>query len=78
MSDDYGRRQTFNTAIAAVMELCNDLGQLGSEDADRAVMDEALRAIVLMLNPIVPHVCHALWVQLGGAGDISTPPGPGG
>ncbi|MCX2977648.1 leucine--tRNA ligase [Candidatus Marimicrobium litorale] len=70
VSDDYGRRQTFNTAIAAVMELCNELGRLGSEDNDRAIMDEALRGIVLMLSPIVPHICHALWRALGESGDI--------
>ena len=70
VSDDYGRRQTFNTAIAAVMELCNELGKLGSEDNDRAVMDEALRGIVLMLSPIVPHICHTLWRALGESGDI--------
>ena len=70
VSDDYGRRQTFNTAIAAVMELCNELGKLGSEDSDRAVMDEALRAIVLMLSPIVPHICHTLWRALGEDGEI--------
>ena len=76
VSDDYGRRQTFNTAIAAIMELCNELGKLDSDDADRAVMDEALHAIVLMLNPIVPHVCHALWPTLGGVGDILNAPWP--
>ena len=70
VSDDYGRRQTFNTAIAAVMELCNELGRLGSEGNDRAIMDEALRGIVLMLSPIVPHICHALWRALGESGDI--------
>ncbi|HEY6132141.1 MAG TPA: class I tRNA ligase family protein, partial [Halioglobus sp.] len=70
VTDDCGRRQTFNTAIAAIMELCNELGKLEGDEADRAVMDEALRAIVLMLNPIVPHVCHALWPALGGIGDI--------
>ncbi len=70
VSDDYGRRQTFNTAIAAIMELCNELGKLDSAASSRAVMDEALHAIVLMLNPIVPHVCHALWPTLGGKGDI--------
>ncbi len=70
VSDDFGRRQTFNTAIAAVMELCNELGRLGSEPSDRAVMDEALRAVVLMLSPIVPHICHTLWTPLGGEGDI--------
>jgi leucyl-tRNA synthetase len=70
VSDDYGRRQTFNTAIAAIMELCNELGKLDSEVNSRAVMHEALRAIVLMLDPIVPHVCHALWPTLGGTNDI--------
>ena len=71
VSDDYGRRQTFNTAIAAVMELCNELGKLdASAEQSRAVIDESLRAIVLLLNPIVPHVCHALWPALGGAGDV--------
>ena len=77
VSDDYGRRQTFNTAIAAVMELCNELGKL-DEDApqDRALADEALRAAVLMLCPIVPHICHHLWRALGGAGDIINAPWP--
>ena len=70
VNDDYGRRQTFNTAIAAVMALCNELGKLGSEDSDRALMDEALRAIVLMLSPIVPHICHTLWRALGEDGEI--------
>ncbi|QFU77036.1 leucine--tRNA ligase [Halioglobus maricola] len=70
VSDDFGRRQTFNTAIAAVMELCNELGKLGDEDQSRAVLDEALRAIVLMLNPITPHICHQLWPALGGTGDV--------
>ena len=76
VSDDYGRRQTFNTAIAAVMELCNDLGKLDDSDQSRAVMDEALRAVVLMLNPITPHACHALWPALGGDGDILNAPWP--
>jgi len=76
VSDDYGRRQTFNTAVAAIMELCNELGKLGSDESDRAVMDEALRAILLMLNPIVPHVCHTLWPLLGGTGEILNAPWP--
>jgi len=76
VSDDFGRRQTFNTAIAAIMELCNELGKLGGDVSDRAVVDEALRAIVLMLNPIVPHICHALWPLLGGTGDVLNAPWP--
>jgi len=64
-SDDVGRRFTFNTAIASVMELLNVLGKFDdSSEQGRAVMQEALEAIVLMLSPIVPHVCHALWQQL--------------
>ena len=71
VSDDYGRRQTFNTAIAAIMELCNELAKLDTDSAQsRAVMAEGLRAAVLMLCPIVPHVCHYLWPLLGGEGDV--------
>ncbi|MFT4519167.1 MAG: leucyl-tRNA synthetase [Halioglobus sp.] len=76
VSDDYGRRQTFNTAIAAVMELCNELGKLDTSEQSRAVMDEGLRAAVLMLNPIVPHICHELWPTLGGEGDVLNAPWP--
>jgi len=76
VSDDFGRRQTFNTAIAAIMELCNELGKLGEQPQDRAVLQEALHAIVLMLGPIVPHVCHALWPALGGHGDVLNAPWP--
>ena len=77
VSDDYGRRQTFNTAIAAVMELCNELGKLDCNDAqDQAVMAEALKAVVLMLCPIVPHASHYLWPQLGGEGEAMNAPWP--
>ncbi|GAB3340900.1 leucine--tRNA ligase [Chromohalobacter beijerinckii] len=65
-SDDIGRRTTFNTAIAAVMELVNAIGRF--EDASPqglAVTREALEACVLILAPIVPHACHALWQALG-------------
>jgi leucyl-tRNA synthetase len=76
VSDDYGRRQTFNTAIAAIMELCNELAKLDNDESSRSIIDEGLHAIVLMLNPIVPHVCHALWPTLGGKGDILSAPWP--
>jgi leucyl-tRNA synthetase len=66
VSDDIGRRFTFNTAIAACMELLNELGRGGDTSAQgRAVMQEALEAVVLMLSPIVPHISHALWKALG-------------
>ena len=66
VSDDYGRRQTFNTAIAAVMELLNELSRL-SDDAPQliAIEREALEAAVLLLAPIAPHICHTLWNEFG-------------
>ena len=71
VSDDIGRRQTFNTAIAAVMELMNKLTRapLDSEQ-DRAVMAEALSAVVRMLYPITPHICFELWKALGNENNI--------
>jgi leucyl-tRNA synthetase len=66
VSDDIGRRYTFNTAIAANMELMNEMGRFDdSSGQGRAVMQEALETVVLMLSPIVPHVTHALWYALG-------------
>ncbi len=77
VSDDYGRRQTFNTAIAALMELSNDIVRLDQGDAQgRAVVREALRAVVLMLSPVVPHICHHLWPLLGGEGELLDTPWP--
>ena len=73
VSDDIGRRQTFNTAIAAVMELMNKLTKASLEsDQDRAVMAEALSAVVRMLYPITPHICFELWQELGNESNIDT------
>ncbi|MGE5491083.1 MAG: class I tRNA ligase family protein, partial [Actinomycetota bacterium] len=65
VADDYGRRKQFNTAIAAVMELLNtyDKTDLAS-DAGRALAQEVLEAAVLLLFPIVPHICQALYAEL--------------
>ena len=66
VSDDIGRRQTFNTAIAAIMELMNKLTKAPLEsEQDCAVMAEALSAVVRMLYPITPHICFELWQTLG-------------
>ena len=75
-SDDIiGRRQTFNTAIAAVMELMNRVAKAPQEsDQDRALVQEVLTNVVLMLYPITPHVCFHLWQALGHT-DIDRPLG---
>jgi leucyl-tRNA synthetase len=66
VGDDYGRRHSFNTAIAALMELLNHVQKFDDmSDQGRAVRHEALQAMVLLLNPVTPHVCHALWQALG-------------
>ena len=66
VADDYERRYAFNTAIAAIMELLNAVAKFSDDsDAGRAVVQEALQAIVLMLNPVAPHTAHALWQMLG-------------
>lgn len=66
VSDDLGRRYKFNTAIAAVMELCNELSKFSANtDGDHAVINEALHVIVRLLQPITPHICHDLWQTLG-------------
>jgi leucyl-tRNA synthetase len=66
ITDDIGRRRTFNTAIAAAMELLNALAKFPqSSPQDRCVMHEALEITVLGLSPIIPHVTHVMWRALG-------------
>lgn len=71
VSDDYGRRQTFNTAIAAVMELLNEVTRFERKSGqDLSVELEALEAAVQLLAPIVPHIAHTLWMALGHGDNI--------
>ncbi len=71
VTDDIGRRFTFNTAIASVMELLNEVGRFEARTStDRAIVQEALESAVLMLSPIVPHIGHRLWHVLGGSGAV--------
>jgi leucyl-tRNA synthetase len=86
VGDDYGRRQTFNTAIAASMELVNSITRFQEEndcsaDSEQsliniAVVQEALEIVLLALSPVVPHFCHALWLHLGHANAIIDEPWP--
>ncbi len=77
VSNDCAVRQTYNTAIAAVMELLNEVGRLADSSPQAlAVEREALEAAVLLLAPIVPHVSHRLWRELGHAGAVIDAPWP--
>lgn len=77
VTDDIGRRQIFNTAIAAVMEFMNKLSRAPQQtEQDRAFMQEALLAIVRLLYPFTPHICFNLWQSLGGENNIDLAPWP--
>jgi len=72
VNDDYGRRNTYNTAIAAVMELLNEIAKLTDTDTQSiAVRHEALTSAVLLLSPIAPHICHSLWHAMGHQGAVA-------
>ena len=77
VTDDLGRRQTFNTAIAATMELLNHLQKAPQEsESDIALVREGIEALLQLLNPITPHICHTLWQALGHTTDIEATPWP--
>ncbi|MFQ3197193.1 MAG: leucyl-tRNA synthetase [Paraglaciecola sp.] len=73
VTDDLGRRQTFNTAVAAIMELLNHLQKAPQNSPqDLAVMREGIESIVLLLTPVAPHICHVLWQDLGHQDEVET------
>jgi len=77
VSDDYGRRLTFNTAIAANMELLNRVVKFDDQSPiGQAIRQETYENMVLMLAPIIPHVCHQLWQDLGQDSVIINHPWP--
>ena len=65
VTDDYGRRHSFNTAISSVMEMMNALAKLeGTDEISRTVRQEVLQNVALLLSPIVPHICQEIWSEL--------------
>ena len=65
VADDYGRRHSFNTAISSVMELMNALAKIeNTDEMSRQVRQEVLQNVALLLSPIVPHICQAIWAEL--------------
>ncbi|MFH0824796.1 MAG: leucine--tRNA ligase [Pseudomonadota bacterium] len=72
VTEDIEKRFHFNTAVAAIMEMSNETARVPSEDLDRspalaAAMEEALRTMVVLLSPFVPHFAEELWEVLGQA-----------
>ena len=77
VSDDIARRHTFNTAIAAIMQLSNYMSRFSIDtEIDQAVFNEGLDLIVLMLSPMVPHICQQLWQEMGHQGMLVEQPWP--
>lgn len=73
ITDDVARRQTFNTAVAKMMELLNALQKFERKDSqDLAVFHEGLLALIKMLNPFTPHICEALWTLLAQEGSLQS------
>ncbi|UDG80674.1 Leucine--tRNA ligase [Candidatus Hartigia pinicola] len=72
VTDDFSHRYAFNTAIAAIMEFINKLIRVSQDcEQDRALIQESLEAITLMLSPIIPHACFEIWTALGRTDDIN-------
>jgi leucyl-tRNA synthetase len=77
IDDDYGRRKTFNTAIAAIMELLNALAKFDEQTPPaRAVAQEVLEAVTLLISPIAPHISQAMWAGLRPGSDLLDQPFP--
>ncbi len=73
VTDDTLRRQTFNTAVAKMMELLNYLQKYEvKDDTDYAIMHQAILAMIKMLNPVTPHICESLYAAMGGIGELQT------
>jgi leucyl-tRNA synthetase len=66
---DYERQQ-YNTVVSACMSMVNTLSRLGDAADERAVLREGIGIVLRLLAPITPHVCHALWQDLGFGHDI--------
>jgi leucyl-tRNA synthetase len=81
VTDDVERRNHFNTAVAAVMELVNGYAELVHEEPPedaglRAAIPEAVRTTVVLLAPFVPHVTSELWDVVGGGRTLDATPWP--
>ncbi|QKK01763.1 MAG: leucine--tRNA ligase [Pseudomonadota bacterium] len=68
---DFGRRFTFNTAIAAIMEFCNQLQRFDPVgEIERRLVQEAWETVVRLIAPVAPHIAEVLWQKLGRTGSV--------
>lgn len=67
VTDDMESDFQFNTAISRIMELVNELYKVSAENipVSQNVLQECLRALLLLLAPFTPHICESLWHQIG-------------
>jgi leucyl-tRNA synthetase len=70
VTDDIDLRFNFNTAISAVMEMVNEMYKYKEGEVNKALYGEAIKNLVIMLAPFVPHVCEEMWEHLGMEGSV--------
>jgi leucyl-tRNA synthetase len=77
VTDDIEKDYHFNTAIAAMMELINEISSFNPDsDEEKEAVITAIRNMLLMLAPFAPHVCEELWHAVGGTPSIFSHPWP--
>ena len=70
VSDDIGTRFNFNTAISTVMELVNEMYRYREGDVNENLFGEAVKNLIVMLAPFIPHVAEEMWEHIGAEGSV--------
>ncbi|MGD0820488.1 MAG: leucine--tRNA ligase [Desulfomonilia bacterium] len=79
VTEDIDKRFRFNTAIAAMMELINELykaKEVVKNKDETAVLKHSLEQLLIMLSPFVPHIADELWEAMGLTGQLFEHPWP--
>ena len=73
VSEDVGGRFSFNTAISSIMELVNEMYRYKETDnVNVGLLGKAVKDLILILSPFVPHVCEEMWEHIGQTESVST------
>ena len=70
VSDDVGDRFNFNTAISTIMEMVNEMYRYKEGDINPGLYGAAVKALIILLAPFVPHVTEEMWEHLGYGGSV--------